>query len=122
LASNFDKQREQKPSLDVYQRVKVAEPRTLIIDEIEMVDTPQSATWFLCLQAKADGVSGRYHLENKGYNKKQVTIPVVLEIPKVRAGQKCSFTLQLDDVDDDVCTDEVDSRSAGEFTISERGS
>jgi hypothetical protein len=122
LASNFDKQREQNPSLDIYQRVKVAETRTLIIDEIEMVDTPQSATWFLCLQAKAEGVSSRYHLENKGYNKKQVTIPVVLELPKVRAGQKCSFTLQLDDVDDDVCTDEVDNRSAGEFTVSERGS
>jgi hypothetical protein len=122
LASNFDKQREQKPGLDVYQRVKIAETRTLIINEIEMLDAPQSGTWFLCLQAKADGVSSRYHLENKGYNKKQVTIPVLLELPKVRAGQKCNFTLQLDDVDDDVCTDEVDNRSAGEFTISERGS
>jgi hypothetical protein len=123
MASSFDKEREQqKPSLDVYRRLKTtAEPAILVIDEIEMLDTPQSATWFLCLEAKVEGVSRRYHLEGKGYDKNQVTIPVGLELPQVRAGQKCSFKLQLDDMDEDVCTEEVDNRSTGEFTVSEKG-
>jgi uncharacterized protein (TIGR03067 family) len=123
MASSFDKERDQqKPSLDVYRRLKTAaEPAVLVIDEIEMADTPQSATWFLCLEAKVEGVSRTYHLEGKGYDKNQVTIPVGLELPQVQAGQKCSFKLQLDDVDDDVCTEEVDNRSKGEFTVSEKG-
>jgi hypothetical protein len=123
MASSFDKERDQqKPSLDVYRRLKTAaEPAILVIDEIEMADTPQSATWFLCLEAKVEGVSRTYHLEGKGYDKNQITIPVGLELPQVQAGQKCSFKLQLDDVDDDVCTEEVDNRSKGEFTVSEKG-
>jgi len=51
-----------------------------------------------------------------------VTIPVALEVPKMSAGKKCTFTLQLDDIDDDACGDEPDNRSTGEFTVSERGS
>jgi hypothetical protein len=123
MASSFDKERDQqKPSLDVYRRLKSAvEPAVLVIDEIEMADTPQSATWFLCLEAKVEGVSRTYHLEGKGYDKNQVTIPVGLELPQVQAGQKCSFKLQLDDMDEDVCTEEVDNRSKGEFTVSEKG-
>jgi hypothetical protein len=123
MVANFDKEREQwKPSLDVYRRVKATvEPATLVIDEIEMADTPQSATWFLCLEAKVEGVSRTYHVEGKGYDKNQITIPVALEVSKVRPGQKCSFKLQLDDMDEDVCTEEVDNRSTGEFTVSEKG-
>ena len=123
MASSFDKEREQqKPSLDVYRRLKTAvQPATLVIDEIEMADTPQSATWFLCLEAKVEGVSRTYHIEGKGYDKKQITIPVGLELPQVQVGQKCSFKLQLDDMDEDVCTDEVDNRSKSEFTVSEKG-
>jgi len=122
LAENFDKRRDEKPNLEVYQRVKApAQTSTLIIDEIEMADTPQSATWFLCFEAKVEKVSRRYYVENKGYEKNQVTVPVALELPMVRAGQKCSFKLQLDDVDGDVCTDEVDNQSEGEFTVSEQG-
>jgi hypothetical protein len=123
MASSFDKEREQqKPSLDVYRRLKTAvEPATLVIDEIEMADTPQSATWFLCLEAKVEGVSRTYHHEGKGYDKNQITIPIGLELPQVQAGQKCSFKLQLDDMDEDVCTDEVDNRSKGDFTVSEKG-
>ena len=44
VATNFDKERDDKPSLDVYQRV-AAKTKTLVIDEIEMADTPQAATW-----------------------------------------------------------------------------
>jgi hypothetical protein len=123
LVSNFDKEREQKPSLDAYHRVKAAPPAaTLIIDEIEMADTPQSATWFFCFEASLGGVTRRFHAENKGYDHNHLTIPIALEIPKAQAGQKCSFKMQLDDVDADVCTEEVDNRSTGEFSVSERGS
>ena len=123
MASSFDKEREQqKPSLDVYRRLKTAmEPATLVIDEIEMADTPQSATWFLCLEAKVEGVSRTYHLEGKGYDKNQVTIPVALELPQVKPGQKCSFKLQLDDVDEDACGESADNNSKGEFTVSDKG-
>ena len=51
----------------------------------------------------------------------RVTIPVALELPKIKAGQKCSFKLQLDDVDKDACGEAADNRSTGEFTLSERG-
>ena len=108
--------------MDVYQRVKTnPQPAVVVIDEIDMSETPQSGTWFLCLEAKVEGTIRSYHVEGKGYNKNEVKIPVGLELPNVRAGQKCSFKMQLDDVDEDVCTEEVDNRSAGEFIISENG-
>lgn len=123
MASNFDKEREgQKPSLDVYRRITATvEPATLVIDEIEMADTPQSATWFLWFEAKVEGVTRTYHVEGKGYDKNQVTIPAVLELPGIRAGQKCSFKLQLDDVAGDESTEEADNKSTGEFAVNEKG-
>src|SRR5260370_24462381 len=123
MAANLDKDRERKkPSLDAYRRVKtVAEPATLVIDEIEMAETPQSATWFLCFETTVEGLTRNYHIDGKGYDKNQVTIPMALELPKARPGQKCGFKLQLDDVDGDVCTEDVDNRSSGEFTVSEKG-
>jgi hypothetical protein len=123
VASNFDKEREhQKPSVDVYRRVQTTvEAATLVIDEIAMADTPQSATWFLCFEITVEGVTRTYHVDGKGYDKKQVTIPVGLELPKARPGQKCSFKLQLDDDDGDVCTENVDNRSTGEFAVSDKG-
>ena len=123
LASYFDKERDQKPALEVYQRVKSPTAQTLVIDEIEMADVPQGATWFVCFDVKTpDGASHRYHVDGKEYDKKRVTIPVALEVPKMSAGKKCTFTLQLDDIDDDACGDEPDNRSTGEFTVNERGS
>src|SRR5438552_6075944 len=123
LASNFDKERDQKPSVEVYRRVKAtAQAGTLVIDELEVADTPQSATWFVCFEAKIDAANRRYYVENKGYDKNQVTIPMSLELPNVRAGQKCTFKMQLDDIDGDACSDEPDNRSTGEFSVSERGS
>jgi hypothetical protein len=123
LASNFDKERQQKPALDVYQRVKSPTAQTLVIDEIEIADVPQGAAWFVCFEVKGpSGASHRYHVDGKEFDKKQVTIPVALELAKVSAGQKCTFTLQLDDIDDDACGDEPDNRTMGEFTVSERGS
>jgi hypothetical protein len=123
MASSFDKERgQQKPGVDIYRRVKATpELATLVIDEIEMADTPQGATWFLFFEAKAGGVTRSYHVEGKGYDKNHVSIPVALELPQIQPGQKCAFKLQLDDVDADVCTDEVDNRSTGEFAISQKG-
>ena len=122
VASNFDKEREQKPSLDVYKKVKAEEAATLVIDKLEMAQTPQSATWFICFEATVNGVKQKYFVANKGYDKTPVTIPLALSLPKVRKGQTCSFVCQLDDVEDDVCTDEIDNKSTGSFTISEKGS
>lgn len=127
VASNFDRDRDQKPSLDVYHRVKASAAGqsgggTLVIDEIEMADTPQSATWYICFEATVEGQTRRHYVENKGYDKNKVTIPVALELPKAKAGQKCTFKMQLDDIDGDACTDEVDNRSTGEFAISDKGS
>jgi hypothetical protein len=123
VAANFDKDRErQRPSVDLYRRVPAtAEAATLVIDELEMAATPQSATWFLCFEATVGGVTRKYHAEGKGYDKNHVIIPVALELPKSSAGQKCSFKVQLDDVDDDACTEDADNRSTGEFAINEKG-
>jgi hypothetical protein len=123
MASFFDKEREQQqPSVDAYHRVKeAAAPATLVIDEIAMADTPQSSTWFVCFEAKVEGVTRHYYVQNKGYDKNQVTIPVALELPQVKPGQKCSFKLQLDDVDEDACGEEADNSSKGEFTVSDKG-
>ena len=122
MASNFDAARQQKPSADEYHRAKAtAQGGTLVIDELEMANVPQ-ATWFVCFEAKAGDASRRYYVEGKEYTKNQVTIPIALELPKVQAGQKCSFKIQLDDVDGDACSDEPDNKSTGEFTISDKGS
>ena len=122
LASNMDKDRDQKPSLDIYHRVKAAlQTSTLVIDEIEMADNPQDATWYICFDAKVQDAKARHYVQDKGYEKKQLTIPLALEL-KAQAGQKCTFRMQLDDVDEDACTEEVDNRSTGEFTVTERGS
>ena len=123
MATSFDKEREQmQPSVDVYHRVKeAAGSSALVIDEVVMADTPQSSTWFVCFEAKVEGVSKTYYVANKGFDKNKVTIPVALELPNVKAGQKCSFKLQLDDVDEDACGESADNTSKGEFTVSDKG-
>src|SRR6185295_3121953 len=110
-----------KPTLDVYKKVVSAAantPTTLIIDKIVMHQTPQAATWFVCFDAKVDGAMQRFHIPNKEYDKDGVTIQMDLKIPNVRSGQTCTFRCQLDDIDDDVCTDDIDNTSSGKFTVS----
>jgi hypothetical protein len=124
MATSFDKEREQmQPGVDVYHRGKesAAGGATLVIDEVVMADTPQSSTWFVCFEAKVEGVTRRYYVANKSFDKNQVTVPVALELPQVKPGQKCSFKLQLDDVDEDACGEEADNSSKGDFTVSEKG-
>jgi hypothetical protein len=124
VAANFDKERDQKPSVDVYHRAKegAGATKTLVIDAIEMADTPQTAIWFLCLDANVGEKKARHYKADKGYEKNQVTIPLGMELAGVSPGQKCSFKVQLDDIDEDTCTDEMDNRSIGEFTVSDQGS
>lgn len=98
-----------------------AENGTLVIDEIELAETPQSATWFLCFEATVGAVTQKYHVDAKGYNQCPVRIPLALELAKASAVQNCSFKVQLDDVDEDACTEEADNRSSGEFAINDKG-
>ena len=124
MGTNFEEDRQQKPSVDSYRRIKASAQGggSLVIDEIQMTATPQSATWYICFEAKVGEMMRRYYVENKGYDKSQVTIPVALEFPKAQPGQKVTFKMQLDDIDGDACSDEPDNRSNGEFTVSEKGS
>lgn len=124
LASDFDAQREQKPSLDVYQKAAATanEPRTLFIDKVVMHQTPQDATWFFCFEAKTDGATQRYRVPKESFDQDRVTISTNLKVPNVRPGQICTFKCQLDDVEEDVCTDDIDNTSSGRFTVSESGS
>ena len=124
IASNFDKPRQEGATISAYHRVSSAsrEGGTLVIDAIEMADTPQTAMWYLCFDATVNGVKKQHFLADKGYEKNQLIIPTSLEFPSARSGQKCSFRIQLDDVEEDTCGDEPDQRGTGEFTITERGS
>jgi len=120
VASNFEKARDQKPTVDTYHRVKEA-GQTLVIDSIEMSETPQGGTWYFFMEAKVEGVTKRYYVPNKGFETNRLTIPVALEFPGAKPGQKCSFKVQLDDIDNDVAGDEVDNRGTGDFAASEKG-
>ena len=96
--------------------------RTLIIDSIEMNNTPQLAVWYFCFEANVGPAKARHYQSDKGYDHNKVTIPVSLTLPNASAGQKCAFWMQLDDIDEDACGNEPDNRSTGEFEISEKGS
>ncbi|MEO7677703.1 MAG: hypothetical protein ABIV39_13160 [Verrucomicrobiota bacterium] len=124
LAMEFDAVRDQKPSLQVFKKsaATASEPMTLIIDKIVMHQTPQVATWFICFEAKTDGAMQRYRIPNQSFDRDGVTIPMDLKVPNVRAGQTCTFKCQLDDVEEDVCTDDIDNTTGGKFTVTESGS
>lgn len=125
MASNFDAERGQKPSVDIFKKVASSAANasmTLYIDKIVMHQTPQVATWFVCFEAKTDGAMQRYRVPNQSFDKDGVTIQMDLKVPNARPGQSCTFKCQLDDVEDDVCTDDIDNTSSGKFTVSESGS
>ena len=124
LASELDAERDQKPSLDVYKKTTstASEPMTLHLDKIVMNQTPQVATWFVCFEAKTDGAMQRFNVPNQSFDKDGVSIPMDLKIANVRPGQTCTFKCQLDDIEADVCTDDIDNTSSGKFTVTESGS
>jgi hypothetical protein len=121
VASGFDRERSETPSVMKYTRAP-AEARTLVIDKIEMHQKLQDSDWYFCFEATVDGVTKRFNVPNKVFNKNELTIETDLSLPNVKAGQTCKFVMKMDDVPGDECTEEMDNRSAGSFTVSESGS
>lgn len=125
IASNFDKERSEAPNVTKYTKSASAaadEPKTLVIDKIVMHKTPQTDEWYLCFDASVGTTTKRFHVPEKTYSKSELTIATDLAIPNVRKSQVCNFVMKLDDVSGDECSDEMDNRSAGSFTVTDSGS
>src|SRR5438046_1077320 len=95
--------------------------KTLVIDEIVMHATPQTAEWYLCFEATVGDATRRFNVPNKTYEKEEVTIPTELTLANVRKDQTCKFVMKLDDVAGDECTEEMDNKSTGSFTVTDSG-
>lgn len=123
VAVNFDKERSQPATVTKYTKTAVAEEaRTLVIDKIVMHKSPQSSEYFLCFDATVGEATKRFNIPDKTYEKDGLTIVTDLAIPNVRKDAPCKFVLKLDDVAGDECTEEMDNRSAGNFTVTDSGS
>ncbi|MGO8928429.1 MAG: hypothetical protein ACLQU3_16295 [Limisphaerales bacterium] len=120
-AVNFDKERDEPPTATKFTKA-AADIKTLVIDRIVMHKTPQSAEYYLCLDATVGETSKRFNIPNKAYQGTEVTIPTGLAVGNARAEQTCQFVLKLDDVAGDEITDEMDNKSTGSFTVSSSGS
>ena len=121
MAGNFDKERSQPPDLTNYKKA-TDEAKTLVIDKIVMHQTPQTTVWYLCFEATVGETTKRFNIPNKGYEKDDLTIQTDLAIPNANKEQTCKFVMKLDDVAGDECTDEMDNKSTGSFTVTESGS
>ena len=123
VAENFDKERAQPPSVTKYtKQAATEESKTLVIDKIVMHKTPQSAEWYLCFDATVGETTKRFHVADKTYEKNEVNIVTDLAIPNVKQDQTCKFVMKLDDVAGDECTEEMDNKSTGSFSITDKGS
>jgi hypothetical protein len=123
VAANFDKERAEPPVATRYTKVAAsAETKTLVIDKVVMHQTPQAAEYFLCFEATIGEATKRFNIPDKTYEQKDTTIATDLAIPNVRKDATCKFVMKLDDVAGDECTEEMDNRSAGSFTVTESGS
>jgi hypothetical protein len=123
VAQNFDKERDQPPSVTKFTKQAAApETKTLVIDKIVMHKSPQTAEYYVCLDATVGETTKRFHIENKTWEKDGVTITTDLAIPNVKKDQTCKFVLKLDDVAGDECTEEMDNKSTGSFSVTESGS
>lgn len=121
-AVNFDKERSEPPMVTKYTKAVADEPQTLVIDKIVMTKSPQSSEYYLCLEATVGETTKRFNLPNKAYEKDGITITTDLAIPNVKADQICKFVMKLDDVAGDECTEDMDNKSAGIFTVTASGS
>ena len=122
-AMNFDNERAEPPMVTTYTRRVVAdEPKTLVIDKIVMHKAPQSAEWYFCFDATVGETTKRFHVADKTYEKDEITIATDLAIPSVRKDQTCKFVMKLDDVAGDECGDEMDNKSTGSFSVTDKGS
>ena len=123
VAVNFDKERGEPAAVMRYKKVAAgAETRTLVIEKIVLHETPQTAVWYFCFDATVGEATKRFNIPDKGYEKDEVTIATDLALPNVRPDQTCKFVMKLDDVAGDECTDEMDNKSTGSFTVTESGS
>ena len=121
MAVNFDKERNEPTAVLKFTKA-AAETKTLVIDKVVMHKTPQSAEYYLCLEATVGGKTKRFNIPNKTYEGTETTIPTDLTIENARPDQACQFVLKLDDVAGDEITDEMDNKSTGSFTVSSSGS
>jgi hypothetical protein len=119
--ANFDRERAEPPIATKYIKT-AAESKTLIIDKIVMHKSPQSAEYFLCFDATVGETTKRFNVPDKTYEKDGLTIVTDLAIPNAKKDATCKFVMKLDDVAGDECTEEMDNRSAGSFTVTESGS
>ena len=123
VAENFDKERDQPPSVTKYtKQAATAEAKTLVIDKIVMHKSPQASEYYFCFDVTVGETTKRFHVADKTYEKDGLTIVTDLAISNVRKDQTCKFVMKLDDVAGDECTEEMDNRSAGSFTTTESGS
>jgi hypothetical protein len=120
-AVNFDKERREPPMVTKYTRA-AGETKTLVIDKIVMHKTPQSAEWYMCFDATVGDATKRFNVPDKTYQKDEITIATDLSIPNVRADHICKFVMKLDDVAGDECTEDMDNKSTGNFTVTASGS
>lgn len=122
VAENFDKERDQPPAVTKYtKQPATAESKTLVIDKIVMHKTPQGAEWYFCFEATVGDTTKRFNIADKTYEKDEVTIVTDLAIPNVRKDQTCKFVMKLDDVAGDECTEEMDNKSTGSFSVTDSG-
>jgi len=121
VAANFDKERAEPPVATRYTKV-AEEAKALVIEKIVMHKTPQSAEYFLCFDATVGETTKRFNVADKAYEKSDLTIVTDLTLPNVRKDATCKFVMKLDDVAGDECSEEMDNRSAGSFTVTESGS
>jgi len=119
-AVNFDKPRSEPPMVTKY--TKAAAAQTLVIDKIVLHKTPQVTDFYICFDVTVGDTNKRFNIPNKTYQGSEITVQTDLAIANARADQSCKFVLKLDDVAGDECTDEMDNKSTGTFTVTATGS
>ncbi len=123
VAANFDQDQDEPATATRYTKVTVAaETKTLVIDKIVMHKSPQSAEYYLCLDAAVGETTKRFNVPDKALEKDGITIVTDLTLPNVRKDATCKFVLKLDDLAGDECGEEMDNRSGDSFTVTESGS
>lgn len=127
VAMNFDRSREEPPRAVKFKKMAQAagaggDSKTLVIDKIVMHKTPQAAEWYFCFEATIGQTTKRFNIPDKTYDGSEITLPTDLAVPNASSGQTCKFVMKLDDVAGDECTEEMDNKSTGSFTITDSGS
>jgi hypothetical protein len=97
-------------------------PKTLVIDRILMNETPQTGTWLMCFNAVSPvGDQKWFNIPDHEYERDNITIAMNLEVPYNKIGEVMNWNLQLDDDQEDVCSNNAEDRCNGNFTITSNG-